>query len=147
MWLTDHSPQSLSPCTAGEGGGREFRSEIQPEKKGKMWEGVLKFGFISHYLILIWLIINYINITKSRLFWFGFFLAVSSGISLSLLWYDFVTFYITHIFYISCPCEEENDRVVSVDSWCPLKQGQPTTTENQRSSPRSATDLTAGLQK
>ena len=41
------------------GGGREFRSEVKPTKKGGVGgEVFLRFGFISHYSTLMWLVIN-----------------------------------------------------------------------------------------
>jgi len=40
------------------GAGRERGLKLRPGRREGWGEGVLRFGFISHYATLIWLVIN-----------------------------------------------------------------------------------------
>lgn len=64
---TDHNSHSPFPYPAGEE-VEETMSEIKPRKEGREegWEGVSRFGFISHFPTLIWLVINSMLISPSR---------------------------------------------------------------------------------
>ena len=50
------TPHSLSPCTVG-GGGEEYVEnpgvKLCPGRREGWREGILRFGFISHYLTLV----------------------------------------------------------------------------------------------
>jgi len=58
MWWTDFNPHSTSSCTAGGEEVENWGVKLRLGRREGWGEGVLRFGFISHYSTLIWLVIN-----------------------------------------------------------------------------------------
>ena len=52
------TPIPRPPALLGGGGGRETRVKLSQGRREGWGEGVLRFGFISHYPTLIWLVIH-----------------------------------------------------------------------------------------
>lgn len=61
-------PPFLFPQPLWQGGGRKFWSEFSLGRREGWLESVSRFGFVSHYPALIWLVINQTNFPKWTLF-------------------------------------------------------------------------------